>query len=159
MDEDDYKWISSRKWSPSDNGSGLIYFHSGKGGKKVALHRQIARARFCETVDHINGNTLDNRKQNLRRCTTAQNTWNQTAHKRGNAFYKGVHKVNGRFKAMITANNVTYNLGTYDDVLDAAKARDAAAMHLHGEFAYLNLPLGTVAPKEPVKPRKYNRGR
>jgi hypothetical protein len=155
VDDEDAAWISSRKWTPQPNGSGQNYFASVKGRQKIVLHREVARARFYEHVDHINGDTLDNRKANLRTCTAQQNTWNQTSHKRGNAYYRGVHNVNGRYKAMITAHGVTYNLGTYDAAEEAALARDAAALHLHGEFAFLNFPDAGTVPKAPRSPIKY----
>lgn len=159
IDTEDYPWVSSRKWTPADNGKGGLYFVSHKGGRKITLHREVARARFYEAVDQISRDTLDNRGSNLRVCTTAQNTWNQTSHKRGNAFYKGVHEVKGRFKAMITAGGITFNLGTFDTAVEAALERDAAAIYLHGEFAFLNFPdAGTCAKKPPLPVRRKGGG-
>ena len=157
VDSEDLEWVTSRRWTPQDNGNGGLYFVSVKGPQKLRLHREVARARFNEQVDHIDGNTLNNQRGNLRVCTQQQNVWNQTSHKRGNAFHRGVHRVGERYKAMITCNGITYNLGTFDDADSAALARDAAALYLHGEFASLNFPNIMTLPVEPRPPAKYCR--
>lgn len=155
VDAEDADWVASRRWTPADNGSGEVYFVSMKGRKKITLHREVARARFYEHVDHKDGNTFDNRKTNLRTCTRQQNTWNQTAHAKGNCGFKGVHKVKDRYKTYISKDGTTYTLGTYDDAETAALAHDAAALWLHGEFAYLNFPDAGTLPKKPRPPVKY----
>lgn len=155
VDADDAKWVVSRKWTPASNGGGQVYLVSTKARRKIVLHREIARARFYEHVDHKNGDTLDNRKSNLRTCTRQQNTWNQTAHTKSNSRYKGVHCVGGRFKSYITKDGTTFNLGTFDTPEKAAIVRDSAALWLHGEFAYLNFPDAGTVPNEPRPPVSY----
>ena len=89
-------------------------------------------------VDHINRNTLDNRRENLRACT--RNESNQNRKGGGKASpYKGVHRSSvNRWGAVIRANGRNTWLGTFVNEEDAARAYDRAALEAYGEFAYLN---------------------
>jgi hypothetical protein len=92
-------------------------------------------------VDHINGDTLDNRRENLRVCTRKEN--NQNCNKRGTlpkSKYKGVVWVKkvGKWKAQIKSDKKTIYLGYFKDELLAAKAYNSAAILYFGEFARQN---------------------
>jgi hypothetical protein len=79
-------------------------------------------------VDHINGNTQDNRLVNLRLSTATQNVQNAKLKKddfRG-AFF---HKSSKKWQAAIRLH-----LGTYETELEAAQAYETAARELHGKF-------------------------
>jgi len=90
-------------------------------------------------ADHINGNRLDNRIENLRACDRLGNCRNKRKYKNSRYQYKGIAMVkNGKFKAVICANYKLYHLGTYNSDIEAAKAYDAAARYFHGEFARTN---------------------
>ncbi len=90
-------------------------------------------------VDHINGDTLDNRLENLRYCTYSENQANRSRFKNK---YKGISWINSRQKwqASIQYNNTRYFLGYFDNEIDAAKAYDKAALKYFKEFAKLNFP-------------------
>lgn len=109
--------------------------------KHLFMHRVILGINDSSiTIDHINRNTLDNRKSNLRICSQQQNICN-TEPRSGK--YKGtsMHKLKDgseRWVAQISANHVKYRLGTYNTEEEAALAYNKAAKELHGEFAYLN---------------------
>lgn len=95
------------------------------------------------SVDHVNGDKLDNRKCNLRVCTHKQNLRNQKKHRNGAASYKGVSgraTASGRvrYRATITVDYRQLCLGTFATELEAAVAYNAAALEHHGEFARLN---------------------
>lgn len=108
------------------------------------LHRLIAARAFNTIpegmfVDHIDGDTLNNRRGNLRIVTKAQNAANAKA-RGGKSKYRGVcQSAKGRWVAQISRQGVRLCLGTYDTEEDAAAAYDAAAKKVHGDYARLNL--------------------
>ncbi len=109
--------------------------------KKVRMHRLIMAAPPELQVDHINGNTLDNRRANLRLCTPAQNKWNRSAPSGSVSGYLGVfRRPSGLWRAKVEANGRKIDVGPFSTPEQAAKARDAIAVRLHGPFATLNFP-------------------
>ncbi len=87
-------------------------------------------------IDHININTLDNRKENLRICTKTGNNRNVTKRKCNKTGLKGVSvfKQNGKFRAYITVNNKQIHLGYYNDKEKAHLAYIEASKKYHGEY-------------------------
>lgn len=112
--------------------------------KMYYLHRLVVDAKKGEFVDHINGNTLDNRLCNLRICTNSENVRNQKISKRSKTGFKGVHFLprlkygKNPFSAKITINRKNIHLGYFPIAELAAKAYNQAAIKYHGEFARLN---------------------
>ena len=92
-------------------------------------------------VDHINGNSLDNRKANLRLATYMQNNWNtRRGINEGSSKYKGVGwmKKEKKWRAKFRRNHKTVHLGVFDDEKAAARAYNKAVSEHRGEFAVLN---------------------
>lgn len=91
-------------------------------------------------TDHINRNGLDNRRQNLRVCSVAENNRNRGRQRRGTSGLKGVSldRVRMVWRATIRANGKDHYLGRFKTKEDAAMAYDEAAKRLHGNFAALN---------------------
>lgn len=122
-----------------------------RGSHRKPLAKTIlgvaAKGKF---IDHKNGNTLDNRRDNLRLCTPSQNNWNQRKQRRvTSSKYKGVfYGVRARkgfpWVAGIQAHNVFIRLGSWATEVEAARAYDEAAKRLHGEFAKTNAMLGLL---------------
>lgn len=103
--------------------------------KRTYLHRLVLSAPKNLQVDHINGDKLDNRKENLRLCKSASNSRNK---RQINGEYKGVHQTKSGWAAQITKSRHMYHLGCFDNQHDAANAYNVAAKKLHGKYAYLN---------------------
>jgi hypothetical protein len=85
-------------------------------------------------VDHINGDPSDNRRENLRICTHAENMMNRKMHKSNAIGIKGVYQNRNKFRAQIRVNGKVYRLGSFCTPQDAGAAYLAAASKLHGEF-------------------------
>ena len=146
MDEDSLDLLSEGKWYASHSGHGKWYakgFVKDKDGTKrrVYLHRFVMEvtSRIVE-VDHINGNTLDNRKCNLRLCSHRENIRNAKLSVRNKHGAKGVtiRKRSGRFRADIVVNGDQKFLGEFSNLEAAARAYDTAARKHFGEFAKTN---------------------
>ena len=132
---DGYKW---HRGGPL----GYVTAHAIDGGRnvKVYLHRLVLNAPVGLTVDHINGDVLDNRRQNLRLGTQQQNTFNQRGSRNNKSGAKGVSRRtdNGKWRARIMVNGKEIGLGCFDTQDDAARAYNEAAAEYFGEFAWLN---------------------
>ena len=116
------------------------HVHTCVGGKSVYLHRLIMNAPENTQIDHINGVKTDNRRSNLRFATHAENQRNRGPHKGNKTGYKGVCiDRDGKYFAYINCNGKRTYLGRFSTGYQAAKAYDAAALILHGEFAKTNL--------------------
>lgn len=99
----------------------------------TTLHRKVMNCPDDMIVDHINGNGLDNRKENLRVCSYSQNAHNR----RRNNEQPGVYFENftGRYRAEIYANCEKFFLGRFDTFEEAAKVRNEAKLKYHKDFA------------------------
>lgn len=144
VDDEDYEWINKWKWQCSTRGYAIRNTNViDAGGKKktvsIHMHRIIAETPQGKITDHINGNQLDNRRCNLRVCSSSQNQANKNAIS-GN--YKGVTwwKKGDGWEANICHEGDQMCLGYYKSEIDAAIAYDKAATRLFGEYARLNFP-------------------
>lgn len=143
VDDEDYKRLSDGyKWQARYNSDGIKVYASRTRDKKTEImHRIILKITDRSLhVDHINGDGLDNRKENLRICDRAKNGQNRIKHKMGTSNFKGVswHKRSEKWQSRITIDKKTKNLGSFDSEIDAATAYNEAALLHFGEFALLN---------------------
>lgn len=105
----------------------------------VYLHRNLLFAPAGHEIDHINGNSLDNTRSNLRVVTKQQNKFNRGALSNNTSGYKGVSwcKQKKKWKAAISVNGKTLNLGSYEDIKEASFAYEEVSNYYHGHFGRL----------------------
>lgn len=142
VDNENYDYLNKFSWHI--NSWGYVYRHIPKNRKsKISMHREIMGFPKDMCIDHINHNTLDNRKQNLRVCTLSQNGANQIKRKGLSSIFKGVtwDKSKNKWMAQIMIHKKHFYLGRYKDEIEAAKAYDKKAKIAFGEFAKLNLSI------------------
>jgi hypothetical protein len=145
LDPQDYYRFARFKWHLNGYRDKYYAIRSQITGPKdiriVRLHRLIMNAPDGVFVDHINGDSLDNRRANLRLATRSQNMSNRRKTKiKTTSQYIGVslEKSRGLWVTTIRNNNKSIWLGRFNSEIDAAKAYDEAAKKYHGEFARLN---------------------
>lgn len=135
LDADDYERFAHMKWYLSD--SGYAVSNGSNGG--LRLHRLIMDCPFDKVVDHLNGNKLDNRKQNLRICSQKENMGN--LHKaKGYSYDKSKGNWIVRYKSRYC--------GRYNNEEDAKRAYRAAKS---GKTIELSRRKYSVLPKHITK--------
>lgn len=142
IDADDADRVLSHKWCFNKIVAGKYYVHrrlpKADGGKLIKLHRLImcvSDRKIC--VDHINGDTLDNRKENLRLCSQGENMRNYR-NAWGKEGIRGIQKTRtGKYRARIRFLGKFYNIGTFETQYDASVAYSFASSVMHGEFGSL----------------------
>lgn len=112
----------------------------GRPKRALAMHRIIIGAAPGDIVDHINGDSLDNRRGNLRITDVKGNTRNRGLHRNNTSGFKGVTWSKGKWCAQIKVDRRNRGLGAFATPEEAARAYDAGAIRFFGEFASLNFP-------------------
>ena len=142
VDDDDYDRVTAvGKWYANPNHR---TFYARKNfwrqGRYIAvlMHSLITG---WPSPDHVNGNGLDNQRHNLRPATSSQNSQNRRMRSDNTSGFKGVYlRDRGRWVASIWTAGKNRHLGLFATPEDAARAYDAAAAEIFGEFARLNFP-------------------
>lgn len=145
VDQQDYEKLNEHKWYAKRCINHFYAHRRNESNRNVAMHRVIMKPGRGYCVDHINGDGLDNRKDNLRIVTIAENNYNKRKSKNvRSSQYKGVSidKRTNRWRAIIYYKYRKINLGMFADEIDAAKAYDEAAKELFAKFAKFNLGEG-----------------
>lgn len=114
--------------------------------RTVFMHRVILERKLGRPIrkgfhcDHVDGDVFNNRRENLREASPAENLRNRSATRASSSKFCGVswHKASGRWRATIVSEGRQRSLGYFEDELAAARAYDSAAIEHHGEFARLN---------------------
>lgn len=137
IDDEDFALVSKFNWHKHSSSDSTTYYASAN----VKMHRLIMDAKPGDIIDHINGDPLDNRKQNLRKCTNSQNQ--QNTHSRGGTSrHKGVsfNKKSGMWLGVFNYEGKRYYCGLFQSEDDCACAVDQKRKEVCGEFAILNFP-------------------
>jgi hypothetical protein len=143
VDNDMYDYLNQFKWHAVKQ-SGKFYarrhIKSSNPNIKILIHRDVMKPEKGFVIDHIDGNTLNNQKDNLRICTHAQNIRNSKININNTSGFKGVYwnKQSAKWYAFIRFNNKRIHLGVFFKLKDAAKSYNEGALKYHGEFANLN---------------------
>ena len=142
VDDEDYEEASKYTWWYSKKGYAVTTRRKSLGRKNISMHILIAGKISEKVTDHINGNKLDNRRENLRHVTLSQNSQNQKPIREGTSSrYKGVHwhKKTNKWISKICIEGKRYHLGCYENERDAAWVYNVWAESFFGEYARLNV--------------------
>ncbi len=143
VDDADYAWLSKYRWyagfdKPTQNDYAKRHLAVGVNKyKKIKMHRDILGVTDPKIqVDHKNGDTLDNRRENLRVATSSQSNANRRRNKNNKSGFKGVtwDKRKQTWRATIY-HGKQYHLGYFDTPEGAHDAYVAKALELFGGFA------------------------
>jgi len=147
VDEDIAETFGKFKWLAQSCGSRIYAARADYkfGRRYLLLHREITACPRDFVVDHINHDTLDNRRCNLRICKPFQNAANsrkqpgtKLSRFKGVAFVPHLNRKNP-WISFINFHGKRQHLGYWPDEEIAARVRDEAAIKFHGEFALLNV--------------------
>lgn len=137
VDDEDFELVNQYQWRGHKGGNSDNHIYAVT---RLRMHRLVMQAPPGMVVDHINGDTLDNRKCNLRLCTTSQNQQNSRPRK-GTSRYKGV-SYNAKKKKWLgafMANGKVHYVGCFTSEEQWAKAVDKKRKEVCGDYATTNL--------------------
>lgn len=131
VDDEDYEELNKFKWRAVKVRDNYYAY------RLVSMHREILNIKNSKIhIDHKDRNTLNNKKDNLRTCTPAQNNLNKEVRKDNKLGVKGVRfsKKQKRYIAVISINGKVKQIGSFNTVEEAAIAYNKKAKEVHGEF-------------------------
>lgn len=139
-------WVTEWKWYARPNVEGTHFYavrctsKYSIGPRSIILHRLLLNAPSGLEIDHVNGDTLDNRRCNLRLATHSQNLANQKFSSANTSGFRGVSwdRASGKWLAQTRQHTKTIFIGRFLDPIEAARAYDQKARELFGEFARTN---------------------
>lgn len=136
VDNSDYEHLSRFNWYLSTCG----YVVRKHGKTTIYMSRSLIKPAPGKHVDHINGDKLDNRRDNLRMASISQNQMNRAKSDNKSSRFKGVCWDKSRLKWIVhlKKNKKVLHLGRFAKEVEAAKAYNVAAEKHFGKFAKLN---------------------
>lgn len=149
VDDEDFERVNAVRWLLHNDGyasrtywyypEGVELIYANRRCKYITMQRFILGEKDGLHIDHINRNRLDNRKENLRFVTPAQNIHNSVRKPSKHGFI-GVHKREGEKKYSMKIRVGAKNINEYgfDTPQEAARRYNELALKYRGEFAVLN---------------------
>jgi hypothetical protein len=143
FDAEDIEKVMKYSWSECP-GRKTTYAQANIGGRMVRMHRYLMDAPDGTEVDHQDRDGLNNRRYNLRIATSGENKMNSLYPTNGSSGLRGVtfqarNSINP-WQARIGCEGKKIQIGSFPTIESAARAYDAKAIELYGEFATLNYP-------------------
>lgn len=140
VDDDLYDELNKFKWCADKEGKTFYAIRAIKIDGKKTTQRMHCVIMNAKGVDHRDGNGCNNTRENLRVCTQSENLMNTRKRENTSSIYKGVyfHKLAGKWQARIAISGKRIELGLFELEADAARAYNARAIELFGEFCSLN---------------------
>lgn len=144
VDDEDADLVRQHTWHVSKDRNGTFYVKTNirraDGRYRRGYLSRMIMGEDGPIVDHADGNTLDNRRSNLRHATNQQNCANRGPQANNKSSFKGVSFFPnlGKWAAKIRVDQSLKHLGYFEQPQEAAKAYDAAAREYFGEFAFQN---------------------
>lgn len=135
VSEHRYEELRKKYWNAAKNRSGKYYAMSKENRKTVYIHHLICKCKPGKQRDHENGNTLDNRDENVRPSTKTQNNCNVALTRLNTSGFKGARLDHGRWRSEIKVNGKSKFLGYFSTAKLAHEAYKQAALEYHGKFA------------------------
>ena len=138
VDDKDFYIVKKYKWH-AENHLESIRVYGWVDGKSVTLSNLLLNPQKGMEVDHINGNPLDNRRENLRVCTHAENMFNKKIYKNNSSGIKGIYFDNrkNRWCAQLIKNNKKVFRKTYKSKTEASEGYKNAAHLYFGKYERL----------------------
>jgi hypothetical protein len=165
VDDADYEKFGHLNWKSARSGKkyyAVLNYQSGGKFKRLTLHREIMNPTEGMFVDHINGNPLDCRKENMRLVTGSQNAMNRRLRSDNKLGVVGVSKTkSGKYLAYCSVGGKIKRLGLFVTIEEAVAARKAAEVSYYGEYARSKDRLieDLPEPKPEHKPNQLHRKR
>lgn len=149
VNADQYPELVTKPWYAAWSANTKSYYavrhtERDKDGNRgtVSMHREVCGLSPDDPMepDHINHDTLDNARENLRLVTSQQNNWHSRLQKNNTSGYTGIHERKnkpGTYRVYITVNRKRINLGVVTSLSSAVELRNAAVLKYFGEFGVI----------------------
>lgn len=148
VDDEDFERVNKYKWYFNGHYAAKHdHEEYAKTGKRTTMYMHHFILGGKSQVDHADRDRLNNCKSNLRICNSSQNMANRDisyASKHG----RGVYANHGKYQVKIRINKKQTHLGVFENLEEAKKAYDIAALKHYGEFAYTNFSKDNYIRKE-----------